>query len=156
MWHCTLVSSTPPQSIGLVFGCVLFWCWVSLGTHVTISLIELYFIMIFHHDSCDYHWDFYGHPLRFELHFRLSVTKLFWFCKCTTSWMFPPLDILFEYWIEHVTFGLLCVMFTFPTRIFYRGVPGFATDCPCGVWCSGLTTCLLYVGPLFGKSSLKW
>ena len=27
------------------------------------------------------------------------------------------------------------------------GVPGFATDCPCGVWCRGLTTCLLYVGP---------
>ena len=37
--------------------------------------------------------------------------------------MFPPLDILFEYWIEHVTFRLLYVMFTFPTRIFYRGVP---------------------------------
>ena len=30
---------------------------------------------------------------------------------------------------EHVTFGLLYVMFTFPTRIFYRGVPRFATDC---------------------------
>ena len=32
---------------------------------------------------------------------------------------------------------------------FIRGVPGFATDCPCGVWCRGLTTCPLYVGPLF-------
>ena len=38
--------------------------------------------------------------------------------------MFPVLDIFLEYWIEHVTFGLLYVMFTFPTRIFYRGVPG--------------------------------
>ena len=38
-----------------------------------------------------------------------------------------------------------------PTRICYRGVLGFATDCPCGVWCRGLTTCLLYVGPLFGN-----
>ena len=46
-------------------------------------------------------------------------------------------------------------MFTFPTRIFYRGVPGFATDCPCGVWCRGLTTFPLYVCPLFWKSSLK-
>ena len=64
--------------------------------------------------------------------------------------MFPPLDILREYWIEHVTFGFLYVMFTFPTRIFYGGVPGFATKCPCGVWCRGLTTCLLYVGPHFG------
>ena len=42
-------------------------------------------------------------------------------------------------------------MFTFPTMIFCRGVPGFATDCPRGVWCRGLTTCPLYVGPLFGS-----
>ena len=56
-----------------------------------------------------------------------------------------------EYWIEPVTFGLLYVVFTFPTRIFYRGVPGFATDCPCGVWCRGLATCLLYVGLLLGN-----
>ena len=47
--------------------------------------------------------------------------------------------------------GLLYVMFTYPTRIFYRGVPGFATDCPCGVWCRGLPTSPLYVGPLFGN-----
>ena len=36
--------------------------------------------------------------------------------------MFQPLDILLEYWIEHVTIGLIYVMFTFPTRILYRGV----------------------------------
>ena len=65
--------------------------------------------------------------------------------------IFLPLDILLEYWIEHVSFGLLYVMFTFPTRIFYRGVPSFTTDCPCDVWCRGLTTCPLYVGPLFGN-----
>ena len=33
--------------------------------------------------------------------------------------MFLPLDIFLEYWIEHVSFGPLYVMFTFPTRIFY-------------------------------------
>ena len=65
-----------------------------------------------------------------------------------------PLGILFEYWFEHITLGLLCAMFRFPTRIFYRGVPGFATDCPCGVWCRVLTTFLLYFGPLFG--GLVW
>ena len=70
-----------------------------------------------------------------------------WFCKCTPPWMFLPLDIPSEYWPEHVTFGLLCVIFKFPSKIFCRRVPGFATDCPCGVWCRGLTTCLLYVGP---------
>ena len=112
-------------------------------------LDRIFFHHAFHHDDCDYHWDFYGHSLLFDLHFRLSVTKYFWFCKGTTPWMFPPLDILLENWIEHVTFGLLYVMFTFPTRTFYRGVQGFASDCPCGVWCRGLTTCLLYVGPLF-------
>ena len=79
----------------------------------------------------------------------ITSEKLTLFCKYTTPWMFLPLDILLEYWIEHVSFGLLYVMFTFPTRIFYRGVPAFATDCPCGVWCCGLTTCPLYVGPLF-------
>ena len=26
-----------------------------------------------------------------------------------------------------------------------------ATDCPCDVWCRGLTTCLLHVGPPFGN-----
>ena len=30
-------------------------------------------------------------------------------------------------------------------------VQSFATDCPCGVWCRGLTTCPQYVGPLFGN-----
>ena len=25
-----------------------------------------------------------------------------------------------------------------PTKIFCRDVPGFETDCPCGVWCRGL------------------
>ena len=105
----------------------------------------------FHHDSCECHWDFYGHSLHCELHFRLSVTKYFWFCKCTTPWMFPPLDILPVYWIVHVTFGLLYVMFTFLAMIFCMGVPGFVTDYSCGVWCRGLTPCLLYVGPLFGN-----
>ena len=70
-----------------------------------------------------------------------------WFCKCTPPWMFLPLDIPSEYRPEHVTFGLLCVIFKFLSRIFCRRVPGFATDCACGVWCRGLTTCLLYVGP---------
>ena len=47
MWHCTLVSSTPSQSTGLFFGCALVWCWMSLGAHFIISLIEFYFAMIF-------------------------------------------------------------------------------------------------------------
>ena len=65
------------------------------------------------------------HPLR-----PLLLETLSW------AWIsnnIPQLSVEYIY----VTY----VMFTFPTRIFYRGVPGFATDCPCGVWCRGLTTC---------------
>ena len=82
----------------------------------------------------------------FKLHFD---TRHFAFCNLSPSRMFLSLDILPEYRIQH-TIGLLYVTFIYSTRIFYRGVSGFATDCPCGVWCRGLTTCLLYVGPLFG------
>ena len=49
---------------------------------------------------------------------------------------------------------LRCAMFRFSTMIFYRGVPGFATDCRSGVSCRGLITYLLYVGPLF--ENLVW
>ena len=34
--------------------------------------------------------------------------------------------------------------FIFSNDIFYGVVPGFAIDCPCGVWCHGLTTFLLH------------
>ena len=50
-----------------------------------------------------------------------------------SSECFRPLNIPFEYWIEHVTFGLIYVMFRFTTGLFYRGVPRFANDCPWGV-----------------------
>ena len=85
---------------------------------------------------------------------KLSVTKWFRFCKCPPPWMFPPLDIPFLYWIEQVTFGFPYVMIRFSSMIFYRGVPSFAADCLCSVWCRGLATCLLYIGPLF--KNLVW
>ena len=47
MWHCALASCASLQSIGLFFGCALFWCWMSLCAHFTISSTEFYFIMIF-------------------------------------------------------------------------------------------------------------
>ena len=40
--------------------------------------------------------------------------------------MFPPLNIPFEQWIGHVTFGLPYDMFRFTNRIFYKGFPGLA------------------------------
>ena len=41
------------------------------------------------------------------------------------------------------------------TKIICRNVSGFARDCPYDVWCRWLTTSILYVGPLFGKSILN-
>ena len=46
-------------------------------------------------------------------------------------------------------------MSSYSTWIFCRGISGFATDCPCDVWCRGLTPCLLHVGPPFGNRFLN-
>ena len=69
--------------------------------------------------------------------------------------MFLSLDLLSEYRIQHGTIGPLYVTSSFSTWIFCRGVSCFATACPCDVWCRGLTTCLLHVGPPFGNRFLN-
>ena len=56
---------------------------------------------------------------------------------------------------KHGAIGPLYVTSSYSTWIFFRGVSGFATDCPCDVWCRGLTTCLLHVGPPFGNRFLN-
>ena len=72
--------------------------------------------------------------------------------------MFLSLDLLSEYLIQHGAIGPLYVTSSYSTWILCRGVSGFATDCPCDVWCRGLTTCLLHVGPPFGNrfSNTNW
>ena len=83
-------------------------------------------------------------------------TRYLAFSNLTPPRMFLPLDLLSEYRIQHGAIGpLLCHIYSYSTWIFCRGVSGFATDCPCGVWCRGLTTCSLYVGPLFGNRLLN-
>ena len=145
LWYLSWIQGI--ETYATIF---IFWCWVSVYVSFTYSLIGFCFIMIV--------MTIIGilMAILFILYcpFSLSVTKYFWFCKCAPPWMFLPLDIPFEYWIGHVPFGHFYVMFRFSTRIFYRGVPGFETGGPCGVWCHGLTTHLLYVGLLFG--SLIW
>ena len=69
--------------------------------------------------------------------------------------MFLSLDLLWEYRIQHGANGPLYITSSYSTWIFCRGVSGFATDCPCGVWCRGLTTCLLHVGPPLGNRILN-
>ena len=69
--------------------------------------------------------------------------------------MFLSLDLLSQYRIQHGAIGPLYATSSYSTWIFCRGVSGFATDCPCDVWCRGLTTCLLHVGPPFGNRFLS-
>ena len=69
--------------------------------------------------------------------------------------MFLSVDLLSEYWIQHSANGPLYVTSSYSTWIFCRGFSGFATHCPCGVWCRGLTTCLLHVGLPFGNRIFK-
>ena len=77
------------------------------------------------------------------------------FYNPSTPRMFLSLDLLSEYRIQHGAIGPLNVTSSYSTWIFCMGVSGFATDCPCDVWCRGLTTCLLHVGPPFGNRFLN-
>ena len=110
--------------------------------------------LLFHHDDWDHYWDFMSTVFILNFTLRRSETRLLYFCNHAPLCLFLPLYILFGVGCEHVTFEHLYVVFRFSTRIFYKWVPGFVTDCPCGVWCRGLTTCFLYVDPLFGN--LVW
>ena len=69
--------------------------------------------------------------------------------------MFLSLDLLSEYRIQHGAIGPLYVTSSYSIWIFSMEVSGFATDCPCNVWCRGLTTCPLHVGPPFGNRCLN-
>ena len=88
----------------------------------------------------------------FEQHFD---TRYLLFYNPSPPRMFPSLDPVSEYYIQHGAIGLLYVTSSYSTWIFCRGVSGFATDYPCDVWCRGLTTCLLHVGPPFGNRFLN-
>ena len=82
-------------------------------------------------------------------------TRYLVFYNTSPPRMFLSLDLLWEYRIQHGANGPLYVTSSYSTWIFCRGVSGFATDCPCGIWCRGLTICLLHVGPPFGNRILN-
>ena len=134
-WSCT-----PSHSIGLYF-CVVSGSWVEC--HFFFSNCVL--------PSDDkslipgYSW-----LLVFVLNNTLDTRYLVSYNPSPPR-MFLSLDLLSEYRIQHGAIGPLYVTSSYSTWIFFRGVSGFATDCPCGVWCRGLTTCLLHIGPPFGN-----
>ena len=88
----------------------------------------------------------------FKQHFD---TRCLVFYNPSPPRMSLSLDLLSQYRIQHGAIGPLYVTSSYSTWIFCRGVSGCATDCPCDVWCCGLTTCLLHVGPPFGNRFLN-
>ena len=91
----------------------------------------------------------------FGICFKHFDTRYLVFYNPSPPRMFLSLDFLSEYRIQHGAIRPVYVTSSYSTWIFCRGVWGFATDCPCDVWCRGLTTCLLHVGPPFGNRFLN-
>ena len=131
LWDCCFF-------VCLFFWCALFWCWVSLCAPFTISSISSLF------------WSWYLWLLLGSLWSRWSNLVVLVLQMCNS------LDVSatgHSPWILAWTCYLqtpLCHV-CIPYSDILQGVPSFATDCHCGVRWLELTTCLLYVGLLFGK-----
>ena len=52
------------------------------------------------------------------------------------------------------TMEIICIVFTFPIRIYCSRGFVFVAGCPCSVWGQGLIACPLNVGPFFSNPSL--
>ena len=139
-------SCTPSRSIGLYF-------WGVRG-----SWAECHFLFFLVYQLCLALW--YKSNTRMLVTFGICFkqhfdTRYLVFYNPLPPRMFLSLDLLWEYRIQHGANGPLYVTSSYSTWIFCREVSGFATDCPCDVWCRGLTTCLLLVGPPFGNRILN-
>ena len=138
-------SCTPSRSIGLYF-------WGVRG-----SWDECHYLVSLVYQLCLALW--YKSNTRMPVTFGICLkqhfdTRYLVFYNPSPPRMFLSLDLLWEYRIQHGANGPLYVTSSYSTWIFCRGVSGFATDCPCGIWCHELTTCLLDVGPPFGNQIL--
>ena len=91
----------------------------------------------------------------FSICFKHFDTRHLVFYNPSPPRMFLSLDLLSEYRIQHCAIGPFYVTSRYSSWIFCWGVSGFATNCPCDVWCRGLTTCLLHAGPPFGNRYLN-
>ena len=144
--HSVLVELHPITVYMAVFGGA---CGFSVECHLLFSLVSTICALL------------YGNKINTRMLVTIGIcfklyfdTRHFAFYNLSPSRMFLSLDLLPEYRIQH-TIVLLDITSIYSTKIFYMGVSGFATDCPCGVWCRGLTTGLLHVGPLFGHLLLN-
>ena len=129
-------SCTPSRSIGLYFwGVRVSWA----QCHYLFSLVYVLCLGLWYKSNTRMLVTF---GICFKQHFD---TRYLVFYNPSPPRMFLSLDLLWEYRIQHGATGPLYVTSSYSTWIFCRGVSGFATDCHCGVWCRGLTTCLLHV-----------
>ena len=91
-----------------------------------------------------------------ELHVQAFCNQVVVALQMCTSLDVLPLDIPFEYWIEHVTFGPFYVMFRFSTSIFDKGSSRLCNWL--SLWC--LVPGINHLPPVcwsaFSKSSFKW
>ena len=121
------------------FWVALFWCRVSLRVPFTNILMACYFIMMVTTIT-----EIFIAILFWTTHFGF-LWLVIWFCN------YPPPGYfcswaLSDYWIEHVTFGLLYATSRFSTRILYWEVPAFAIDFVLvllGVVNQSLASCML-------------
>ena len=88
----------------------------------------------------------------FEQHFDTRYLVLY---NPSPPMMFLSLGLLSEYRIQHGAIGPLYVTSSYSTWIFCGGVSGFATDCPCDVWCRELPLASCMLVHLFGKTILN-
>ena len=140
-------SCTPSRSIGLYFWGV---CGSWAECHFLFSLLYQLCLALWWKSNTRMLVTF---GICFKQHFD---TRYLVFYNPSPPRMFLSLDLLWEYRIQLGANGPLYVTSSYSTWIFCRGVSGFPTDCPCGVWCRGLTTCLLHVGPPFGNRILNY
>ena len=90
IWHCTLVSLTPSQSIGLVFVCALFIVIVLtvIGIFMTIDYFLNYtlrFLYLSSFGSANAQLSGYFRPWTFSLNIGLSMFPLDSFMSCLQS-----------------------------------------------------------------------
>ena len=135
---------------------ITFYRIVFLGSAWFLGWMPLFVFFGFPIVSCSLIWVQYRMLVTFGICFKQHFdTRYLVFYNPSPLRMFLSLNLLWEYRIQHGANRPLYVTSSYSTWIFCRGVSGFATDCPCGVWCRGLTTCLLHVGPPFGNRILK-
>ena len=115
--------------------------WCPSGNKVVISIIGT-------------HWNTTGgslETLQLPKNYSPVASQCTLGSKFQAHWISTGLP-LNNHWLKVGDSNLTFMSFlTFPTRIFYRGVPGFPIDCRCGDQCHWLTTSALYVGSHFGN-----